>query len=62
VKVASLSQIGLIPGSLNLLLAQAVHLIQSGVNLLLDAKRDFQCQGSDRADKKLPDGSARKQS
>jgi hypothetical protein len=45
VKVASLSQIGLIPGSLNLLLAQAVHLIQSGVNLLLDAKRLFLMSG-----------------
>src|SRR6266568_8035667 len=55
VKVASLSQISLIPGSLDLLLAQTVHLIQSGLHLLLDGERDFQCQRSDRVDEKLTD-------
>ena len=54
-KVASLSQIGLIAGPFNLLLAQAVYLIQAGLNLLLDTKRDFECQGSDRADQNLSD-------
>jgi hypothetical protein len=55
VKVASLSEIGLIAGTLNLLLAQMLHLIQSGLNLLLDPERDFQRQGSDRVDEKLAD-------
>jgi hypothetical protein len=55
VKVASLSQISLIPGSLDLLLAQTVHLIQSGLHLLLDGERDFQRQRSDRVDEKLTD-------
>src|SRR6266851_4883674 len=54
-KVAPLSQIGLIPGSLDLLLAQTVHLIQSGLHLLLDGKRDFQRQGSDGVDEKRTD-------
>jgi len=54
-KVAPLSQIGLIPGSLDLLFAQPVHLIQSGLHLLLDGKRDFQRQGSDGLDEKLAD-------
>jgi hypothetical protein len=53
VKVASLSQVSLIPGSLNLLVAQTVHFIQSGLHLLLDGERDFQRQRSDRVDKKL---------
>jgi hypothetical protein len=55
VKVASLSQIGLIAGPFNLLLAQAVYLIQPGLNLLLDAKRDFQRQRRDRTDQNLSD-------
>src|SRR5712691_9355909 len=55
VKVASLSQISLILGSLDLLLAQTVHLIQSGLHLLLDGERDFQRQRSDRVDEKLTD-------
>src|SRR5216683_878324 len=54
-KVAPLSQISLIPGSLDLLLAQTVHLIQSGLHLLLDGERDFQRQRSDRVDEKLTD-------
>ena len=54
-KVAPLSQIGLIPGSLDLLFAQPVHLIQSGLHLLLDGKRDFQRQGRDGVDEKLAD-------
>src|SRR5262249_20178873 len=45
VKVASLSQIGLISGSLDLLLAQTVHLIQSGLNLLLDGERTSRARG-----------------
>ena|SRR3989442_255600 len=56
VQVAPLSQIGLIPGSFDLLLAQPVHLIQSGLHLLLDGERDFERQGSDRVDEKLADG------
>src|SRR6266849_5467203 len=55
VKVAPLSQIGLIPGSLDLLFAQPVHLIQSDLHFLLDGKRDFQRQGSDGLDEKLAD-------
>jgi hypothetical protein len=55
VKVAPLSQLGLVPGSLDLLLAQTVHLIQSGLHLLLDGERNFQRQGSDRVDEKLAD-------
>src|SRR5258708_7210471 len=55
VKVASLSEFGLIPGALNLLLAQTIHLIQSGLHLLLDGERDFQRQGSDCVAEKLTD-------
>ena len=55
VKVTPLSQISLIPGSLDLLLAQTVHLIQSGLHLLLDGERDFQRQRSDGVDEKLAD-------
>jgi hypothetical protein len=56
VKVASLSQISLVPGPLDLFLAQVVHLIQSGLNLLLDGERNFQCQRGDGVDEKLADG------
>ena len=38
-----------------MLLAQTVHLIQSGLHLLLDGQRDFQRQGSDGVDEKLAD-------
>jgi hypothetical protein len=55
VKVALLSEIGLIPGTLNLLLAQTIHLVQSGLHLLLDGEGDFQRQGSDGVDEKLAD-------
>jgi hypothetical protein len=56
VKVASLSQISLVPGPLDLFLAQVVHLIQSGLNLLLDGERNFQRQRGDGVDEKLADG------
>src|SRR5450432_2042458 len=56
VKVAPLCQVGFIPGALDLLLAQTIHLIQSGLHLLLDGQRDFQGQGSDCFDEKLADG------
>jgi hypothetical protein len=36
VKVTSLSEIGLISRTLNLPFAQLVHVVQSGLNLLLD--------------------------
>src|ERR1700694_703634 len=54
-KVAPLSQISLIPGSLDLLLAQTVQLIPSCLHLFLDGERDFQRQGSDGIDEKLAD-------
>ena len=55
VQVASLREIGLIPSTLHLLLAQMVHLLPSGLNLLLDLERDFQREGSDRVEQKLAD-------
>ena len=55
-QVSPLREIGLIAGSLDLLLAQTIHLIQSGLHLLLDGERDFQRQGGDRLDKQLADG------
>src|SRR5215469_5746674 len=55
VQVASLSQIGLIPSTLHLLFTQKVHLIQPGLDLLLDLECNFQRQGGDYLDEKLAD-------
>src|SRR6516164_6955870 len=46
VQVASLRQVGFIPGSLDLLFTQTVHLLQAGLHLLLDGECDFQRQGN----------------
>jgi hypothetical protein len=42
VKIPSLGCIGFVSGALDCFLAQSVYLIESGLNLLLHSKRDFQ--------------------